>query len=147
MASWLVNGVALAALAWAGCADVPALEVDTPLFVFNAYPASGATIAHADLREVAVTFSDDLGEAFVVREESGDFLELVGPEGALPVVRTDRTNVAYDDETYTLRVLLDPEVRTAIGPGPWRLLVRGGLESSEGRVLPVDYEARFVVAE
>jgi hypothetical protein len=147
MAARLVKGFVLAALLTAGCADVPELSVDTPLFVFNAYPASGATIARTDLRELAVTFSDDLGEAFIVREETGDFLELVGPEGALPVVRTDRTNIAYDDETYTLRVLLDPEVRTEIGPGAWKLLVRGGLESSEGRVLPVDYEARFIVAD
>jgi hypothetical protein len=147
MASRLVKWCLFAGLLGAGCAEAPELAVDTPLFVFNAYPASGATIARADLRELAVTFSDDLGEAFIVREETGDFLELVGPEGALAVVRTDRTNIAYDDETFTLRVLLDREVRAAIAPGAWRLLVRGGLESSEGRVLPVDYEARFVVAE
>jgi hypothetical protein len=128
------------------CADAPELAVDTPLFVFDTYPANGATIAASDLREVAVTFSSDLGPADDVRADLDRHLELDAPSGPLAVLRPDRTNVAYDDEHFTLRVLLDPEVRARLAPGPYTLVVREGLEAADGRVLPVDYAARFVVA-
>lgn len=129
-----------------GCTEPPEIAIETPLFVFNTYPANGATIAWSDLREVAITFSADLGDPAEVRGAATGIFELFDEEGPLPLVRTDRTNVAYDDEHFTLRVLIDPELRDGFEAGTYRLVVRGGLESDEGRVLPTDYEARFVLA-
>lgn len=146
MARPLLMLLAAAVLLGAGCAEPPELVVETPLFVFNTYPANGATVAHADLREVAVTFSADLGDADAVRADLHRHLELAGEGGPVPLLRSDRTNVAYDDETFTLRVLLDAEVRRALEAGPYTLTFRAGLEAADGRILPVDYVARFVVA-
>ena len=59
--------MAVAATLLAGCVEAPTLAVDTPLLVFNTYPANGATLDRADLGELAITFSADIGPAEVAR--------------------------------------------------------------------------------
>ncbi len=136
--------IALGVLA-PGCVDAPILQVDAPLLVFNTYPANGATIARGDLGELAVTFSADLGPEAQARDQANDRLTLAGARGPLPVVRGDAGNVAYDQDTFTLRVVLDPEVLAQLTPGRWTLTVGRGFEAADGRPLPTDYAARFTV--
>lgn len=131
-----------------GCVDTPVFEVDAPLLVFNTYPANGATIARSDLGELAVTFSASLGTAEEARAQAA--LQLVFSDEAsgrsLSIIRGDGTNVAYDVDDFTLRVVLDDEARRAVDTGAYTLTVGRDFRAEDGRKLPTDYIVRFTVA-
>jgi len=129
-----------------GC-QPPELDVQPPLLVFNSYPANGATVARTDLGEVAFTFSADLGEAERARENASRLISLADTEGPIAFVRPDRTNVAYDPDTFTLRILIDPEVRRALLADTHELTIRAGFPADDGRVLPTSYVIRFHVVD
>ncbi len=131
----------VAALGLAGCVEAPVLVVETPLLVFNTYPANGATLDRADLGEVAITFSADVGPA----EAVVDHVVLRGADGVLPLLRDDGANVGYDADTFTLRVALDAQAQDALAAGTYDLTVTRGLEAVDGRRLPTDYVVRFTV--
>jgi len=126
-----------------GCAPAPQLEItQLPLMIFNTYPANGATLARSDLGELALTFTEDLGPAELARAQARH-LRLSDSEGGIRILREDLGNVSYDDETYTLRVELDPEVQGALLPDLYSLQVEQGLQTSDGQSLPLSYELRF----
>lgn len=127
--------------------EPPELVVDPPLLVFNSYPANGATIARSDLGEVAFTFSADLGDAERARENASRLISFADPDGPIAIVRPDRTNIAYDEDTFTLRILIDPEVRQALVADTHELTIRGGFPADDGRVLPTAFVVRFRVVE
>ncbi|MBU0551522.1 hypothetical protein KKF91_16195 [Myxococcota bacterium] len=132
-------------LALLGCADEWRLEVEVlPLLIFNTYPGNGVTIAQEDVGEVAVTFSEDLGEEGVARDAARR-LSLNDERGAIEILREDLTNVSYDPARFTLRVELDPEVQGALLAGDYELLISGEIETDTGRRLPTDYVVRFRV--
>ncbi len=128
-----------------GCGDL-SLEVDPPLFVFNSYPANGATVAQGDLGALSFTFSEDLGAPDEAVARAGGLVDLTGRDGSFEVVREDRANVAYDPETYTLTVTLEEGVRAALVPGGYAVTVRRELRAASGRPLPRDFTAQFQVA-
>lgn len=135
------------ALATVSC-DAPDFEVQAPLFVFNAYPANGALVAREDLQEILIVFSEDLGTAEAVRAEIDRWLILEDEEeGELVLVRPDQTNVAYDPDTYTVRVLVDPPLREGMQAGAHRLTIDGGVTSAAGVRMPQPYEIRFRLAD
>jgi hypothetical protein len=140
--------ILMGVLPLAGCVDTPVFEVDAPLLVFNTYPANGATIARSDLGELAVTFSAGLGTPEEARAQAAE--QLVFTDEAtgrsLAFIRGDGTNVAYDADDFTLRVVLDDEARRAVDTGAYVLTVGREFRAEDGRKLPTDYIVRFTVA-
>ncbi len=124
-------------LAW-GCTDAPVLEVQTPLFVFNSYPASGATLAVGDLGELSFTFSEDLGEARDVEAATAALLTLENRDGPLELGPP-----SYDADTFTLSF----PVTASLMPGGHVATLEQSLTSSAGRSLPTDFVVQFQLAQ
>lgn len=137
---------ALSAMMTSGCADAPELFAEAPLMVFNSYPSNGATVARSDLRQIAVTFSEDLGSADHARTMADRFIVLESPDGPIPITRDDQTNVSYDPEFFSLRVQLDPQVRAGLESGRYLLTIRRSLETEAGSELPTDFVIEFNLA-
>ncbi len=138
--------LALTLLMVSGCAEAPVLFAQAPLMVFNSYPSNGATVARSDLRQVAVAFSETLGaddHAYTMAER---FIVLEGPDGPVPITRDDHTNVSYDEDFFSLRVELDPQVRAGLGAGQYSLTIRRALETEAGSALPTDFVIEFNLA-
>ena len=133
----------VAAIVLAGCGDAPALEVDAPLFVMNTYPANGASVAHDDLGQLAVTFSADLGPADDVRAQVPTFISLTFEGTSMELMRPNLLNVAYDEAMYTLRVEIPHAQREGFPGGLYEFSVRAGLAAADGRALPVDHVVQF----
>lgn len=127
------------------CNEAPALVVDAPLFVFNTYPGNGVTLARDDLGEIAVTFSADLGEPDEVRAVIADFVLFEDETGPIRLVKPDAINVAWDTDEWTLRFVIDENIRETLGEGRYRLTIYAGLTAADGRVLPTDHLVRFRV--
>lgn len=130
------------ALVLFGC-EAPAFEVQAPLFVFNTYPANGAQVARVDLDEFLIVFSADLGTAEDVRGSIDTWLHLTDEEGELALVREDETNVTYDPETFTVRVLVDGPLKEGMGDGIYTLTVDPGVLSVDGVRMPQPFTVRF----
>jgi len=122
-----------------GCADAPVLEVPAPLFVFNSYPANGATLAVEDLGELSFTFSEDLGDRADVEEAAASLITLVDRRGAVSL-----GSPAYDAETFTLSL---PVADDGLGRGGYVATVDASLTAHSGRSLPTDFIVQFQLAE
>ncbi|MFN3197613.1 MAG: hypothetical protein ACE366_04185 [Bradymonadia bacterium] len=138
--------VMTSALALPAC-DAPDFEVQAPLFVFNTYPANGSTVSRIDLDEFLIVFSRDLGTAEDVRDSIETWLRLSDEESELVLIRPDQTNVSYDAEFYTVRVLVDGPLKSGMAGGLYTLTVDPGLESVDGIRMPQPFSVRFRLAD
>ncbi len=132
---------------WVVACDAPVIEVEPPLFVFNSYPANGATLAPGSLGELSYTFSEDLGGSESVVANVAPLLSLDNEEEPIPLVREDRGNLSYDPETYTLTVTLEPDVRSELTAGRYVATIRSELRAASGHLLPQDFVVRFELRE
>ena len=127
--------IVIAMVCGLGCADAPVIEVETPLFVFNSYPANGATLAVGDLGELSFTFSEDLGAPADVEAATASLVVLESRTGAL-ILGPPR----YDPESFTLSLTVDA---AGLTPGGHVATLDRALTGASGRGLPTDFVVQF----
>lgn len=137
----MARGLVIAAWVLAGCADAPVLEVPAPLFVFNSYPASGATLAVGDLGELSFTFSEDLGPREDVEAAVAGLVGLEDRSGPI-----DLGAPRYDPGAFTLTLALDDATRARLAPGGYLATVQRAVTSADGRSLATDFVVQFQLA-
>ena len=142
----------LMAMLISSCQEEATVKVKLPLTVLHVHPSSGAAVTPDLVTPILVVFSRPLGSKEAVQVGLKRFIQLVrhprgDEEEAAVQFPIGKLEVEYLSKHQRAKLHLPEEITRQLVSGDiLELLIKSGLESDDGAVLPVDLPYYFKIA-